>query len=121
MGRWVRISTDMLHDYQVQRLQPPEFREAFMAGLSGHGPFARHIRTGVDRLSPTLWRPLRVEVFRRDGFRCAYCGATPPALLECDHIVPLSRGGSNDLDNLTTACRACNRAKGARRLQEWRQ
>jgi hypothetical protein len=57
-------------------------------------------------------KKLRFEVFKRDGFQCAYCGAVPPAaLLECDHINPVSRGGHDGLDNLITACFDCNRGK----------
>ncbi len=55
---------------------------------------------------------LRFEIFKRDGFTCQYCGATPPgALLECDHIYPVAEGGSSDADNLITSCFACNRGK----------
>ncbi len=32
---------------------------------------------------------------------------------ECDHIVPVSVGGSNSLDNLAAACSHCNRLRGA--------
>ena len=61
----------------------------------------------------------RFDVFKRDGFTCAYCGATPPSvILECDHIHPVAEGGSNDADNLVTACEACNRGKGARLLSD---
>lgn len=57
---------------------------------------------------------LRFEVLRRDGFACRYCGATgDDAALEVDHIEPRSKGGSDDIDNLITACFACNRGKGA--------
>lgn len=56
---------------------------------------------------------LRFEVFKRDGFECAYCGSSPPTvLLECDHIDPVSVGGRTEIDNLITACQACNRGKG---------
>lgn len=55
---------------------------------------------------------LRFEVFKRDGFECAYCGAIPPGvLLECDHIEPVSSGGRTEMDNLVTACFSCNRGK----------
>jgi hypothetical protein len=55
----------------------------------------------------------RFEVFKRDGFCCQYCGAVPPkALLEVDHIDPVCNGGTNDQDNLITACFDCNRGKG---------
>lgn len=41
-----------------------------------------------------------------------YCSAHPPAVkLEIDHIVAVANGGSNEIDNLVTACEACNRGK----------
>lgn len=64
-----------------------------------------------------LSKKTRFEVFKRDGFKCQYCGAHPPAvLLEVDHIVAVASGGKNDMDNLVTSCEACNRGKGARDL-----
>lgn len=63
------------------------------------------------------WVSLRNYVFERDGFACTYCESTDD--LECDHIMPVSRGGSSDLENLTTSCRLCNRAKGAMTPEEW--
>ncbi len=57
-------------------------------------------------------KKLRFEVFKRDGFRCAYCGKSPPeALLEADHIKPKSKKGKDDINNLITACFDCNRGK----------
>jgi len=32
--------------------------------------------------------------------------------LECDHILPLAKGGSTSMENLQTLCRSCNRKKG---------
>lgn len=57
-------------------------------------------------------KKVRFEVFKRDGFRCAYCGKSPPEVtLECDHIHPKSRGGKDDVNNFITACFDCNRGK----------
>ena len=54
----------------------------------------------------------RFEVFKRDGFTCQYCGATPPAVvLHVDHITPFSAGGKDTKDNLVTACASCNLGK----------
>ncbi|MEV4179914.1 HNH endonuclease [Streptosporangium canum] len=51
---------------------------------------------------------------------CRYCkDLTGP--FEVDHIRPLSRGGTNDRDNLTSACVACNTQKANLLLHEWRQ
>lgn len=59
----------------------------------------------------------RFEVFKRDGFVCQYCGAHPPAtILHVDHIHPVAEGGTNDQDNLVTACADCNLGKGAKLL-----
>lgn len=67
----------------------------------------------------TLSVKVRFEVFKRDRFTCQYCGKHPPdVLLEADHIVPRAAGGSDDIENLTTACTDCNRGKGARMLEE---
>lgn len=54
----------------------------------------------------------RFEVFKRDSFTCQYCGSHPPkVILEVDHIVPVVEHGTNDMDNLVTACEPCNRGK----------
>lgn len=60
----------------------------------------------------------RFEVFKRDGFKCVYCSAHPPeSILHVDHIVAVASGGANDIDNLATACEACNQGKGARDIR----
>lgn len=67
---------------------------------------------------PEDWGGIRQAVFDRDGFACVYCGSVLD--LQCDHVEPLSKGGSSDINNLVTACKSCNSSKGARPLQEWR-
>lgn len=58
----------------------------------------------------------RQAIFARDKFECQYCGAHND--LTIDHIVPLSKGGTNEDDNLITACRSCNSYKGEQSLEE---
>lgn len=54
----------------------------------------------------------RFEVFKRDGFKCCYCGRSPPdVLLHADHIIAVSNGGTDDPTNLITACADCNLGK----------
>ncbi len=65
------------------------------------------------------WQSLRLSVFQRDNYTCVYCGVKPESL-HCDHVIPYSRGGSNDLDNLATSCPSCNKSKGSKMLSEWR-
>ncbi|KUK85479.1 MAG: HNH endonuclease domain protein [candidate division TA06 bacterium 34_109] len=55
---------------------------------------------------------LRFEVFKRDSFKCQYCGrSAPDVILQVDHIVPVSEGGDNDMLNLITSCQSCNLGK----------
>jgi hypothetical protein len=64
-----------------------------------------------------LSKKTRFEVFKRDGFKCQYCGAHPPkSILHVDHIVAVANGGRNDMDNLVTSCDHCNLGKSARPL-----
>lgn len=70
------------------------------------------------RLPAAKWAVTRARIFERDRFTCQYCGAKD-APLECDHILPLSKGGGNGDSNLLTACRACNSSKGTKNIDEW--
>ncbi|HZT16887.1 MAG TPA: HNH endonuclease [Gaiellaceae bacterium] len=54
---------------------------------------------------------VRHEVWRRDGGRCVDCGSRER--LEFDHIIPISKGGSNTVRNVELRCEACNRRKSA--------
>lgn len=51
-----------------------------------------------------------VKLGRRDGFFCQMCGDSGGDL-QIDHVHPVSKGGTNDLDNLQLLCAACNLAK----------
>lgn len=64
-------------------------------------------------------KTVRFEVFKRDSFTCQYCGKNAPdAVLEIDHIIPVSKGGDNDISNLITSCFDCNRGKSNKKLTE---
>lgn len=57
---------------------------------------------------------LRYEILRRDNHTCRYCGGhAPDVSLTVDHVVPTALGGSDQPDNLVTACRDCNAGKSA--------
>ena len=83
-------------------------------------PSMHLVVTRVDmRPHVTVWRVIRDRIFQRDGYTCAYCGARGVSL-ECDHVVPVARGGGHEDENLTTACRSCNRSKRDKLVSEWR-
>lgn len=52
---------------------------------------------------------IREFIFKRDGNKCLSCGSKK--FLQLDHIIPISRGGQNQLMNLQTLCRSCNSLK----------
>lgn len=57
---------------------------------------------------------VRYEVFRRDNFTCTYCGRSRPEVsLTIDHVIPTVLGGTNQPDNLVTACTDCNSGKSS--------
>jgi 5-methylcytosine-specific restriction endonuclease McrA len=77
--------------------------------------------------APPLTPKQRRVIFERDGAECRYCGAplsflrpssldwltSPVRHAHVDHVVPRSRGGQNDADNLVLACVSCNESKAA--------
>jgi 5-methylcytosine-specific restriction endonuclease McrA len=86
-------------------------------------PSARFPIPSVIRLAHHIHRPRprirlsRRAIFRRDGYRCQYCGRET-AHLTLDHVVPRSRGGAHAWTNLVSACAMCNRRKGGKTLVE---
>jgi 5-methylcytosine-specific restriction endonuclease McrA len=54
----------------------------------------------------------RRAVFARDGWQCMYCGAKTS--LTVDHVIPRSKGGGSDWENIVASCAPCNRRKGDR-------
>ena len=55
---------------------------------------------------------VRKYVLQRNNDRCQSCGKRETETqLNIDHIVPLAKGGSNDISNLQVLCGRCNRQK----------
>ena len=52
------------------------------------------------------------QIFKRDGMMCLACGHNVEKDLTIDHIIPKSKGGTNDAINLQTLCFICNGLKG---------
>lgn len=70
---------------------------------------------GRTSLSPVL----RLMVLERDGWICTYCG-TGQGPFHVDHIHPVSRGGTDDPENLCCSCAPCNLSKSDKTVSEWR-
>lgn len=65
-----------------------------------------------------MTQALRTSIKERDDYTCQKCGANiyeeTNLLLEIDHIIPLSKGGTSIESNLQTLCWRCNRSKGSK-------
>lgn len=119
MSRWFRLYDEFLDDPKIQRLHPDDFRKEFLAAIAGNSSaFSDYIDGPFSRPSIAEWKALRAAVFARDDYTCQYCGARAVSL-ECDHAVPVSRGGSSELGNLKTSCRPCNRRKATKTVEEF--
>ena len=69
-------------------------------------------RVPQGRSAPAL---TNAALFGRDHFLCLYCGRVfQPAALTRDHVVPKSRGGKDEWENVVAACKRCNHHKGNR-------
>ncbi|MBQ5923219.1 MAG: HNH endonuclease [Alistipes sp.] len=64
---------------------------------------------GEQHKRPQIPREVVDAVYRRDGGRCVYCGATEN--LHLDHIIPFSCGGATSVENLQLLCQKCNLEK----------
>lgn len=76
-----------------------------------NSPFAHVLNKRTTRRKK-ISLDLRREVYASNNWACAYCGSNQD--LEIDHIVPLSRGGTEDRSNLQTLCASCNKKKGTK-------
>jgi hypothetical protein len=85
----------------LRQFKPPEYPNMPIIEL----PMAKN--------NTKLAKTLRYSILHRDNFICQACGAKGinGAVLEVDHIVPRSKGGSNDPSNLRTLCSNCNGGK----------
>lgn len=101
---WAPVSAAsvQLGRYDTQTLQDPETR-------------------GVEYQQGTLrGYEVREYLLEKFGHRCVYCGGrSGDPVLNIDHVVPRSRGGTDRVSNLAIACRTCNEAKGALLPEEW--
>jgi 5-methylcytosine-specific restriction endonuclease McrA len=58
---------------------------------------------------------VRIQIMKRDGYRCRYCGQFAEHI---DHVTPRCQGGSDDPQNLVASCAPCNLSKSGRTPKE---
>jgi hypothetical protein len=93
---------------------PPETQQEYKNRFADPEPVKTKPKSrGTNALQS---RKLRAIIWNKTGGKCWYCNRqTNPWTDFCiDHVVPISSGGTDDLDNLVPCCRPCNASKGGR-------
>jgi len=86
-----------------------EKRERLHSAQVQHNRRRARVKGAVGSFTREEWRDLKLA----HGGCCAYCGMKTKKL-SVDHVVPLSKGGTNYISNIKPACRSCNSRKGNR-------
>ena len=89
--------------------------------IAGYKTYVRPVIIRLLRYIRHYTRQLRANrnrIYKRDGHECVYCGSSRNLTL--DHVIPKSRGGTNNWTNLVTSCQKCNLKKADRTPEEAR-
>lgn len=138
-----RYDTDPDHFRQISRANYAKNPQAWKARVKAyqlrHPDLKKHWQRGYQKRKPLVGQArlrarrarmksaegtftasdVSVQYERQRGL-CFWCGIALNGKYEIDHIIPVSRGGSNWPDNICCSCRQCNRSKGNRLPQEWK-
>jgi hypothetical protein len=107
--RGVLNSLRHVKDYALVKSESPTITVETVVDALGAAA-QEHDESAQDRRA--IPSSVRMEVWRRDGGKCAKCGGREK--LEYDHIIPISKGGSNTARNIELLCEGCNRSKSNR-------
>ena len=124
----IHVENGQYYNYDFARWV--ELSEMLSAERDAHSDWINSIRFPLqvpriirlfdyDRMPRKTLRFSRRNIFARDGYRCMYCYKRfPMQQLSLDHVVPRSRGGTTDWENIVTSCVHCNVKKGGRTPHE---
>jgi hypothetical protein len=108
-GIWSYNGVFHLHDSWVERDQHRQVFKFRLVAVEGEDDFERPARIDAERRR-VIPAHVKLEVWQRDGGKCALCGATDE--LHFDHVVPFSRGGTSlTAANVQLLCARHNLAK----------
>ena len=116
--RWAADNREAVRTYgkgyrEVHADKRAANQRAWRAANPGKVHAYRSTRRSGDTFTEAEWQ----DLLERCGHVCAYCAGPGP--LEADHVVPVSKGGTNHIENMLPACRRCNASKGAKPLLVW--
>lgn len=76
-----------------------------------------------NRSLPKGWKKIRLATLRRDNWLCVICNKKNKVISakEVDHIIPVSSGGTHEMDNLQSLCKECHALKTKRDISRQRR
>lgn len=110
-----RRAVCLLLDEKAEMIEADELAVLRSARLVIPEPAVVKLRYMVKAPRRSVATVSRRAVFARDGYECQYCGGRADSI---DHVVPRSRGGGHNWENLAAACRVCNMTKRDRTPDE---
>lgn len=120
--RYKKKNRSQLRDYERERYRrDPEYYRTAMRRWRANNPEACYVQDVKKRTRRSQAKGTATEKQVRDrmaywGFRCWACAGVMESV---DHVIPLSRGGTNWPANLRPCCLSCNSSKGAKHWQRW--
>jgi len=110
---WKRANRDRVKEQRQRAIERDPYR------IRCRGAAATRNHRALKRGAEGHHTPddVRLLMILQDG-KCAACPATLHKY-HVDHVIPLSRNGSNGFENLQLLCPPCNESKGARTMEEW--
>lgn len=112
--------------YHVERYR--KHKKRILANMKkyrkAHPEFIRtlwHKRRAREKNAEGSFTKEQIEaLYEEQDELCAYCDVPLNGNYHIDHVQPLSRGGSNFIENIVISCPTCNLSKGSKTLEEWR-
>ncbi len=101
-GEKIKEAYDTYYAEDIREDDPTDSLVLYAAPIPKQSDLSRH----------SIPKKVKQEVWQRDGGKCVECSSKEN--LEYDHIIPISKGGSNTARNIQLLCESCNRKKSGK-------
>jgi 5-methylcytosine-specific restriction endonuclease McrA len=106
-----RVAAREYHARRADIWQKADKRWRLNGGQAVKTRLQRERRARIHSATGTHDKNDIIAIYKAQSAKCAYCQKSIERAYEVDHIIPLSRGGTNDRTNIQLVCRHCNRMK----------
>ena len=102
-----------------QKMHPEAVKEWNTKNAEKRRSYVRNRRARIRKAEGSHTSEDIIGLFEAQAGRCVYCKEELGPSFHVDHILPLSRGGGNDISNLQICCETCNKRKFTQRHDEF--